>query len=128
VSVTPLPQANVPALTPQLPLDEVMVKLEVVPESVNVARVCVDQVPKDNNPPTELPDSKAWIVALEGRVPGACHIRQETFMQRNRSNYSLQPVHANSNKIREIRKRERGDFMRWVVVGVGVCHLPWVGT
>jgi len=74
VRETPLPQANDPPLTPQFPLDEVMVKLEVVPESVNVARVCVDQVPRDNNPPTEEPDRKAWIVALVGRVPGACHI------------------------------------------------------
>ena len=56
---TPLPQENDPPLTPQLPPDEVMVKLEVVPESVNVARVCVDQVPRDNNPPMEEPDCKA---------------------------------------------------------------------
>jgi len=59
VRETPLPHANDPPLTPQLPLDEVMVKLEVVPESVNVARVCVDQVPRDINPPTEDPDCKA---------------------------------------------------------------------
>lgn len=71
VRATLFPHANVPLLTPQLPLDEVMVKLEVVPESVYLARVCVDQTPEDSNPPMELPDSKAWIVALVGRVPGA---------------------------------------------------------
>jgi len=59
VRETPLPQENDPPLTPQLPLDEVKVKLEVVPESVNVARVCVDHVPMDNNPPMEEPDCKA---------------------------------------------------------------------
>lgn len=74
VRETPLPHANDPPLTPQLPLDEVMVKLLVVPESENVARVCVDQVPRDNNPPMEEPDCKAWIVALVGKLPGACRI------------------------------------------------------
>jgi hypothetical protein len=59
VGETPLPQENDPLLTPQLPLDEDRVKLEAVPESVNVARVCVDQVPRDNNPPMEEPDCKA---------------------------------------------------------------------
>lgn len=38
-AVTPLPQANTPPETPQGPLEDVMVKLEVVPERVMVARV-----------------------------------------------------------------------------------------
>jgi len=36
---TPLPHANVSSLIPQLPFDEVMVKLEPIPEIVNVASV-----------------------------------------------------------------------------------------
>jgi len=56
VSETPLPHANVPPLTPQLPFEEVMVKLEVDPERVYVARVCVDHVPRDKSPPTVEPD------------------------------------------------------------------------
>lgn len=56
---TPLPHENDPRLTPQLPLDEVMVKLSVVPESVTVARFCVDQVPRDDNPPMKEPDCNA---------------------------------------------------------------------
>jgi len=71
VSDTPLPHANVPPLTPQLPLDEVMVKLDVVPESVYVARVWVDHVPRERSPPTVEPPDTAWMVALEGKVPGA---------------------------------------------------------
>jgi len=59
VGETPLPQESDPLLTPQLPLDEDRVKLEAVPESVNVARLCVDHVPRDNNPPMEEPDRKA---------------------------------------------------------------------
>jgi hypothetical protein len=34
VSVTPLPHVNVPPLTPQLPFEEVMVKLVAVPVMV----------------------------------------------------------------------------------------------
>jgi hypothetical protein len=34
VSATPLPHANLPPLTPQLPFDEVIVKLLIVPVSV----------------------------------------------------------------------------------------------
>lgn len=55
VAETPLPQVNFPPLTPQLPLDEVMVKLEVDPARVMVAKVCVDHVPRVNNPPTWAP-------------------------------------------------------------------------
>ena len=36
---TPLPQLNVPLDTPQSPFDDFIVKLLVLPESVNVARV-----------------------------------------------------------------------------------------
>jgi len=39
VNETPLPHAKVPPLTPQFPLEEVMVKLEAVPEIVYVASV-----------------------------------------------------------------------------------------
>lgn len=39
VDATPLPHANVPPLTPQLPFEEVMVKPEVDPLKVMVARV-----------------------------------------------------------------------------------------
>lgn len=39
VEVTPLPQLSTPLLTPQLPLDVVIVKLVGDPEKVNVARV-----------------------------------------------------------------------------------------
>ena len=67
------PHENNPLLTPQLPLDEEMVKLEVVPERVNVARLCVDQVPRDNNPPMEEPDCRAWIFALLGSLQKSKH-------------------------------------------------------
>lgn len=69
VEVTLLPHANVPLLTPQLPFDEVMVKLELVPEMVYVANVCVDQVPAERRPPTVEPDCNATIVAFAGREP-----------------------------------------------------------
>lgn len=39
VCETPLPHANVPLLIPQLPFEELTVKLELVPEVVNVASV-----------------------------------------------------------------------------------------
>jgi hypothetical protein len=68
--VTPLPHEKVVPLTPQLPLEEVMVKLEVVPERVYVASVWVDQVPAERSPPTVEPELMAWIVALDGSVPG----------------------------------------------------------
>lgn len=68
VNETPLPQEKVPAETPQFPLEEVMVKLELVPEMVYVARVCVDQVPSERSPPTsELDDCRALIVAFVGK-------------------------------------------------------------
>lgn len=51
VGFTPLPQLKLPPLTPQFPFDEVIVKLEAVPVKVKVARVWVDQVPKDSRPP-----------------------------------------------------------------------------
>lgn len=66
---TPLPHANTPLLTPQLPFDEVIVKLSAFPVVVKVARVCVDQVPKESNPPICDPDCKATMVALAGSVP-----------------------------------------------------------
>jgi hypothetical protein len=56
---TPLPQEKVPPETPQLPLDDVRVKLELVPVRVYVARVCVDQVPAERRPPIEVPDCEA---------------------------------------------------------------------
>jgi len=69
VDETPLPQLNAPPLTPQLPLEEVIVKLEAVPEIVNVASVCVDHVPRDKSPPKLDPEWIALIVALAGRAP-----------------------------------------------------------
>lgn len=69
VDETPLPQLNAPPLTPQLPLEEVIVKLEAVPEIVNVASVCVDHVPRDKSPPKLDPEWMAVIVALAGRAP-----------------------------------------------------------
>lgn len=56
---TPLPQENVPPLTPQSPLDDERVKLLEVPLKVYVASVCVDQVPADKRPPTVEPDDIA---------------------------------------------------------------------
>jgi len=56
VNVTPDPQENVPLLTPQFPLEDVIVKLELVPLIVNVASVCVDHVPAERRPPTVDPD------------------------------------------------------------------------
>lgn len=72
VSDTPLPQLNVPPLTPQFPFEDVIVKLVNDPVSVNVANVCVDHVPRDSRPPTcEVePDRMAWMVARVGKVPG----------------------------------------------------------
>lgn len=71
VNETPLPQEKVPPETPQFPLEEVMVKLELVPEMVYVARVCVDQVPSERSPPTSEPgDCRALIVALVGKLGG----------------------------------------------------------
>jgi hypothetical protein len=52
---TPLPQANVPPLTPQFPFEEVIVKPDVDPLKVIVARVWVDQVPNVRIPPTVDP-------------------------------------------------------------------------
>jgi hypothetical protein len=46
------------------------VKLEVDPESVNVASVCVDHVPRDKSPPTVDPERLALIVTLAGSDPG----------------------------------------------------------
>jgi len=70
VKETPLPQVKAPPETPQFPFEEVKVKLLVDPESVYVARVCVDHVPRDRSPPTSEPDCRAFMVALVGRVPG----------------------------------------------------------
>jgi hypothetical protein len=53
VSDTPLPHTNVPPPTLQLPLDEIIVKLSIVPEIVKVASVWVDQVPRESRPPME---------------------------------------------------------------------------
>ena len=63
--MTPLPQLNTPLVTPQLPFDEVSVKLETVPERVYVARVCVDQVPAESRPPVPV---LATMVALVGML------------------------------------------------------------
>lgn len=71
VNPIPLPQAKTPLETPQFPFEDVMVKLELVPEIVYVARVWVDQVPAESNPPISEPDCNAFIVAFEGRLPGA---------------------------------------------------------
>lgn len=75
VKDTPLPHVKAPPLTPQLPLEDVMVKLLPVPESVNVASVCVDHVPAESRPPIDDPPTVAWIVARDGIVPGACDKR-----------------------------------------------------
>lgn len=56
VNVTPVPHVNEPPLRPQLPLEEIMVKLELDPEILKVARVCVDHVPAERRPPTAEPD------------------------------------------------------------------------
>jgi len=71
VEETPLPHVKTPPLTPQLPLEDDIVKLEVVPDRVMVASVCVDQVPAVKRPPIEEPDWTAWMVARPGRSPGA---------------------------------------------------------
>jgi len=71
VEETPLPQEKVPPETPQLPFEDVRVKLEPDPASVYVASVCVDQVPRERRPPTNEPDSEACIVAFVGMLPGA---------------------------------------------------------
>ena len=73
VRETPLPQASLPPLTPQLPFEEVMVKLLLVPEIVNVASVWVDQVPADRRPPTAEPDRRALMVAFVGKLAGAVY-------------------------------------------------------
>jgi hypothetical protein len=70
VNETPLPQLNLPLLKPQLPFDDVIVKLEAVPEIVKVASVCVDHVPSDKTPPNVDPEWIALIVALAGSDPG----------------------------------------------------------
>lgn len=44
-------------------------KLEVDPDNVNVASVCVDHVPRDNRPPSLDPERIALIVALAGSDP-----------------------------------------------------------
>jgi len=69
VSDTPLPQLNFPPFTPQLPFDDVIVKLEADPDNVNVASVCVDHVPRDRRPPSVDPEWIALIVALAGSDP-----------------------------------------------------------
>jgi hypothetical protein len=66
-ALTPLPHENFPLETPQLPFEDFKVKLEPDPESVYVAKVCVDQVPAERRPPVVL----ALIMALVGRLPGA---------------------------------------------------------
>jgi len=72
VRETPLPHVSCPLLIPQLPLEDVIVKLEVVPDKLYVARVCVDQVAADRSPPMVDPEVlMAWMVALLGRLPGA---------------------------------------------------------
>lgn len=71
LAVTPLPQVNDPPLTPQLPLEDVILKLELVPVIVYVANVCVDHVAAERRPPRVEPSERmAWIVAFEGRLPG----------------------------------------------------------
>lgn len=70
VEETPLPHANSPPETPQSPFDDVMVKLSTEPESVYVASVCVDQVPKESKPPVTVPvERMASMVALAGNDP-----------------------------------------------------------
>jgi len=69
VNDTPLPQFNFPPFTPQLPFDDVIVKLEADPDNVNVASVCVDHVPRDKRPPSLDPKRIALIVALAGSDP-----------------------------------------------------------
>jgi len=54
VALTSLPQVSRPSLTPQGPFVEVIVKLEVVPAKVIVARVWVDHVPSVNRPPISV--------------------------------------------------------------------------
>jgi len=66
-AVTPLPHENLPLETPQFPFDDFKVKLELDPDSVYVARVCVDQVPAERSPPVVLD----LIMALVGILPGA---------------------------------------------------------
>lgn len=61
--MTLLPQEKTPDETPQLPFEEVMVKLEVEPDKVYVAKVWVDHVPADKSPPAVLP----VMVAFAGR-------------------------------------------------------------
>jgi hypothetical protein len=56
VDDTPLPHSNIPPLTPQLPLDDVTVKLLADPENVKVAKVCVDHVPRERSPPNSDPE------------------------------------------------------------------------
>jgi len=70
VDDTPLPHWNLPPLTPQLPLDDVMVKLLADPENVKVAKVCVDHVPRERSPPSTDPEWMAWIVPFVGKDPG----------------------------------------------------------
>jgi hypothetical protein len=69
VDATPPPHANVPPLTPQLPFEEVMVKPDVDPLKVIVARVWVDQVPNVRIPPIVDPPWIAWTVPLVGKLP-----------------------------------------------------------
>jgi len=67
---TPLPQESVPLETPHDPLEEVIVKELVEPESVYVARVWVDHVAPERRPPVLEPDDlRAVIVALAGSAP-----------------------------------------------------------
>jgi hypothetical protein len=65
-ALTPLPHENFPADTPQLPFDDVRVKLELDPDRVYVANVCVDQVPAESRPPVMLD----LIMALVGMLVG----------------------------------------------------------
>ena len=71
---TLLPQEKVLPDTAHLPLLVDNVRLEVVPESVNVAGVWADKVPAVRIPPTFAPDWLPLSVLFEGSWPGVCHI------------------------------------------------------
>lgn len=63
--MTPLPQEKTPDETPQLPFEEVIVKLDVVPDKVYVASVWVDHVPAESSPPAVLEVMVALVGTLE---------------------------------------------------------------
>jgi hypothetical protein len=66
----PWPHASSPPETPQLPLDDVIVKLDADPLRVIVPGVWTDQVPKESKPPRVLPEEEiALIVAFAGILP-----------------------------------------------------------